>query len=152
MKQYKHTQIGIRLSPLHPVIALVISLPMGYLTIVTGFEPFAVGGLVGGPIGIVTVLVLSTRLTVSVDDQRIETQFGPIVIHNVFYLKDIETYSVLKNFWYCGWRIRLTPRGGIFDVSSLSAIVLQMKSGKRHRFATDDPDNLAKALDEALSV
>ena len=144
MKQYKHTQIGIRLSPLHPVIVLL----MGSLTIVTGFEPFAVGG----PIGIVIALAIFTRLTVSVDAQRIETQFGRIVIHNVFYLKDIETYSVLQNSWYYGWRIRLTPRGGIFDVSSLSGIVLQMKSGKRHRFATDDPDNLAKALDEALSV
>jgi hypothetical protein len=50
------------------------------------------------------------------------------------------------------------PRSGKFGQnciyetrSSFSAIELQMKSGKRYRIGTDDPDNLSKALDEALN-
>ena len=81
----------------------------------------------------------------------IKIQFGLGVIRKVFPLKDIEAYCVVKNPWYYGWGIRFTPRGWLFNVSGFSAIELQMKSGKRYRIGTDDPDNLAKALDEALN-
>ena len=59
---------------------------------------------------------------------------------------------MVKNLWYYGWGIRFTPRSWLFNVSGFSAIELQMKSGKRYRIGTDDPDNLAKALDEALKI
>ena len=73
------------------------------------------------------------------------------IIRKNFPLKEIEAYRVVKNPWYYGWGIRFTPRGWLFNVSGFSAIELQMKNGKRYRIGTDDPDNLAAALDETLN-
>lgn len=143
MEHYKHTQIGYLLLILYSAVLLLI----GYLVILTDFNPFVVGGL----IILFIVLAIFTRLTVTVDDQMIKIQFGLGIIRKNFLLKDIEEYSVVKNPWYYGWGIRLTPRGWLFNISGFSAIELQMKSGKRYRIGTDDPDNLSKALDEALN-
>ena len=142
MMKYRHTQIGY----LHLVLYSALLLFIGYLNIVMDFNPFVLVGL----IVIFIVIGIFTRLTVAVDDQMIKIQFGLGVIRKVFPLKDIEAYCVVKNPWYYGWGIRFTPRGWLFNVSGFSAIELQMKSGKRYRIGTDDPDNLAKALDEAL--
>ncbi len=143
MKQYRHTQIGYFPLILYSGVVLFV----GYLNIATDFNPFALASL----IIILIVLGIFTRLTVAVDDQMIKIQFGMRVVRKVFLLKDIEAYCVVKNPWYYGWGIRLTPRGWLFNVSGFSAIELQMKSGKRYRIGTDDPDNLAKALNEVLS-
>jgi hypothetical protein len=143
MMKYRHTQIGY----LHLVLYSALLLFIGYLNIVMDFNPFVLVGL----IVIFIVIGIFTRLTVAVDDQMIKIQFGLGVIRKVFPLKDIEAYCVVKNPWYYGWGIRFTPRGWLFNVSGFSAIELQMKSGKRYRIGTDDPDNLAKALDEAIN-
>ncbi len=143
MKVYKHTQIGYLLLVLYSAVILFIC----YLNIVTGFIPFALVGL----IIMLIALGLFATLTVAVDDRMLRIQFGLGVIRKGFLLKDIEAYRVVKNPWYYGWGIRFTPRGWLFNVSGFSAIELQMKSGKTYRIGTDEPDNLAKALDEALN-
>jgi len=142
MKEYKHTQIGYLLLILYSAVILY----MGYLNIVTYFNPIALVGL----LIMLIALGLFATLTVKVNDRMIKIQFGLGVIRKGFILKDIETYRAVKNPWYYGWGIRYTPRGWLFNVSGFSAIELQMKSGKKYRIGTDEPNNLAKALDEAL--
>ena len=141
--RYKHTQTGYLLITLYSIAILFL----GYLNIMTNFHPLALIGL------IIVLMVLGTfaRLTVTVDDQMIRIQFGVRIIRKNFPLKEIEAYRVVKNPWYYGWGIRFTPRGWLFNVSGFSAIELQMKNGKRYRIGTDDPDNLAAALDETLN-
>ncbi len=143
MKHYKHTQIGYLLLTLYSIVVLFV----GYLNIMTDFHPFALTGL----IIILIVLWIFTRLTVTVDDRMIKIQFGLRIIRKVFLLKDVEAHRVVKNPWYYGWGIRFTPRGWLFNVSGFSAIELRMKNGKQYRIGTDDPDNLARALDEAVN-
>ena len=143
MKQYKHTQIGYFLLVSYSAVVLFL----GYLNIKTDFYPLTLATL----IIMLIVLGIFSRLTVIVDDQMIKIQFGLRVIRKVFQLKEIEAYRVVKNPWYYGWGIRYTPRGWLFNVSGLSAIELQLTSGKRYRIGTDDPDNLAKALGKALN-
>ena len=143
MEHYKHTQIGYFLLILYGAVVLLI----GSINIMAAFHPLALIGL------IIVLVVLGTfsRLTVTVDDQMIRIQFGLRIIRKTFRLNEITACRAVKNPWYYGWGIRFTPRGWLFNVSGFSAIELQMKSGKRYRIGTDDPDNLASALDEALS-
>ena len=143
MKQYKHTQIGYFLLIVYSIAVLFV----GYLNIMTNFNPFALASL----IIILIALAIFARLTVTVDDQMIKVQFGLRIIRKAFPLKEIEAYRVVKNPWYYGWGIRFTPRGWLFNVSGFSAIELQMKNGKTYRIGTDDLDNLAAALDEVLN-
>lgn len=142
-QQYKHTQIGYFLSVLYSILVLF----MGYLNIMTNFNPFALFGL----LTILIVLGVFSRLTVVVDDQMIKLEFGMRIIRKAFPLKEIERYRVVTNPWYYGWGIRFTPRGWLYNVSGFSAIELQMKSGKLYRIGTDDPENLASALQSALN-
>ena len=142
MEQYKHTQIGYLLLISYGVAALF----MVYLNVMVDFHPLAFAGL----IIILIVLRVFSRLTVTIDDQIIKVEFGLRVIRRVFPLNEIEVYRVVRNPWYYGWGIRLTPRGWLFNVSGLSAIELEMKNGKRYRIGTDEPENLAKALGKAL--
>ena len=142
VEQYKHTQIGYLLLISYSVVALGIA----FLNIAAAFHPLAVALL----IILLIVLGIFSRLTVAIDDRTIKIQFGLRVIRKAFPLKEIDAYRVVKNPWYYGWGIRFTPRGWLFNVSGFSAIELQMKSGKRYRIGTDDPENLAKALGKAL--
>ena len=143
MQQYRHTQIGYHLIILYSAVVVFI----GYVNVLMGFNPIALAAL----IVMVFVLRLFSSLTVAVDAKMIKIQFGLGVIRKVFLLKDVETYFVVKNPWYYGWGIRFTTRGWLFNVSGFSAIELQMKNGKRYRIGTDEPDNLANALTEALN-
>ena len=143
MEQYKHTQIGYLLLTLYSIVVLFLS----YFNIMTNFHPLPLIGL----IIVLIVLGIFSRLTVTVDGQMIKIQFGVRIIRKTFPLKEIEVYRVVRNPWYYGWGIRFTPRGWLFNVSGFSAIELQMKNGKLYRIGTDDPDNLASALDEALN-
>ena len=138
--RYKHTQIGYFLLTVYSIVVLFL----GYLNIMSSFAPLALLGL----IIILVVLGIFSRLTVTVDDQMIKIQFGVRIIRKSFPLKEIETHRVVKNPWYYGWGIRFTPRGWLFNVSGFSAIELQMKNGKLYRIGTDDPINLARALDK----
>ena len=143
MTQYKRTQIGYLLFTLYSIVVLFL----GYFNIMTNFHPLTLIGL----IIVLIVLAIFSRLTVTVNDQMVKIQFGLGIIRKTFRLKEIETCRVVKNPWYYGWGIRFTPRGWLFNVSGFSAIELQMKNGKRYRIGTDDPNNLAKAVDEALN-
>ena len=141
--QYKHTQIGYFLVTVYSIVVLFL----GYFNIMTNFHPLTLIGL------IIVLVILGTfsRLTVTVDDQTIKIQFGFRIIRKAFSLKEIEEFRVVRNPWYYGWGIRFTHQGWLFNVSGFSAIELQMKNGKRYRIGTDDPDNLAAALDETLN-
>lgn len=142
MVHYKHTQIGHLLLISYSVVALFL----GYINILAGFHPVTVVGL----LIVLVPLGIFSRLTVTIDDQTIAVQFGLKFVRKHFPLSEIEAYEVVKNPWYYGWGVRLTPRGWLFNVSGLSAIELRMNNGKRYRIGTDDPDNLARALGEAL--
>lgn len=141
MTRYKHTQIGYLLITLYSIVVLFLF----YFNIMTNFHPLTLIAL------IIILIILATfaRLTVTVDDQTIKIQFGVRIIRKSFPLKEIERYHVVKNPWYYGWGIRFTPRGWLFNVSGFSAIELQMKNGKLYRIGTDEPDSLARALNEA---
>ena len=144
MNQYRHTQIGYLLIILYGGVVVLI----GYFNVLKGFNnPFALAAL----IVLLVILKFFSSLTVTVDDHVIKIQFGLGVYRKAFPLKEIESYAVVKNRWYYGWGIRYTPRGWLFNVSGFSAIELQMNNGKRYRIGTDEPDNLAIALSDALN-
>ena len=142
MNMYKHTQVGYLLIISYSAVILIL----GILYIVTDFNPVALVGL----LIMVIVLGLFATLTVQVSEEMIKIQFGWGVIRKVILLKDIEAFRVVENPWYYGWGIRYTSSGWLYSVSGFSAIELQMKGGKLYRIGTDEPDNFAKVLDEAL--
>jgi hypothetical protein len=138
MKEYKHTQIGFLL-----IIALgAAALMIGNLILATNFSIMAILLLAF----MLLCLLLFATLTVEVNAQEINIQFGIGVIRKRFALKDVQNYRTVKNPWYYGWGIHLIPDGWLYNVSGWEAIELQMKNGHKYRIGTDDPQGFMDAI------
>jgi len=140
---YHHTQVGY--------VTIIISLGIGlaliaWLMAVSGFSWIALGVV----IVLAACLVLFATLTVTVREDRIEMRFGPGLIRRRFLSRDIESCRIVRNPWYYGWGIRLTPHGWLYNVSGFYAVELVMKAGRRYRIGTDAPDDLANAIQQSL--
>jgi hypothetical protein len=104
----------------------------------------------GGVLALVALLFGS--LQVRIDEQGIFVRFGIGVIRRKISLSDVRTFFEVRNPWYYGWGIRLTPSGTLYNVSGLSAVELWLKNGKRLRIGTDEPAALQRALVERLGA
>lgn len=139
---YHHTQIGYFV-----IIALVIACLFCLLFMIfIGFYWITFASLVLFSI----CLALFATLTVMISEDILEIRFGPGIIRKKFSLKEIESCQVVKNPWYYGWGIRMTPHGWLYNVSGLSAIEITMKDGKKYRIGTDVPQDLAQAIQVAI--
>ena len=96
-------------------------------------------------------LLLFHSLTVEINKTKLIVKFGFGIISKKFNLKDIKSSHAVKNHWYYGWGIRLTPNGWLYNVSGLSAVEIQMKNGKKYRIGTDKPKNLEHAIRQAIN-
>jgi hypothetical protein len=85
-------------------------------------------------------------LTVAVDNEELRHWFGPGFWKKSYQLLDIESATVVRNSWFWGWGIRLTPHGWLYNVSGLDAVQLQLQSGRKLRIGTDDPQGLVEAI------
>jgi len=139
---YRHTQVGyVTIAMVSAVIALIL-----FLLVFLAFSWLSVGVLVI----LVTCLVFFPTLTVTVNADALAISYGPGLIRKRFALEGIESCRTVKNPWYYGWGLRLTPRGWLFNVSGLQAVELRMHSGCHYRIGTDEPDRLEAALRRAL--
>lgn len=142
IKSYQHTQIGYLI-----IIALSIPLLILFFAMtLTEFTQIL-------PIVFFTfllALVLFYSLTVEIDKTRLIVKFGFGFINKKFILKDIESCRTVRNPWYYGWGIRITPHGWLYNVSGLSGVEIQMKNGKKYRIGTDEPKSLEQAIIQTI--
>lgn len=142
VKSYQHIQIGYLM-----IITLAIALLfIASLMAVYGFNwvVFTVLIILG------ICLVLFSALTVLIEEDILEIRFGPGVIRKKFSLKDIESCQVVKNPWYYGWGIHLTPYGWLYNVSGFYAVEIRMKTGKKYRIGTNVPNDLEKVILQSI--
>lgn len=139
---YKHTQIGYLM-----IVALTIPMLILFFTMITTdfmkILPMVFFILL-------LSLVLFFSLTVEIDETKFIVKFGFGVIKKKFILQDIESCHIVKNPWYYGWGIRLTPHGWLYNISGFSAVEMQMKNHKKYRIGTDEPEKLERAIVQAI--
>ncbi|MFC2024856.1 hypothetical protein ACFLTG_00360 [Chloroflexota bacterium] len=143
IERYKHTQVGY-------LIIAVMAAVMVWIGVVlanTGMNWIAIGVLVF----IAVALVLFSSLTVVIREDELEARFGPGLIHKQFKLSEIESCQVVKNHWYYGWGIRLTPHGVLYNVSGFHAVEIKLRTGKKFRIGTDVPQELEEAIKQAIN-
>jgi len=142
ISNYHHTQIGYL-----TIIALAIILLFSALLM-------AVAGIHWIAIVVLAILaiclVLFATLTVVIEGDILEIRFGPGIIRKKFLLKEIESCQVVRNPWYYGWGIRLTPHGWLYNVSGFYAVEIKMKAGKKYRIGSDVPNELEQAIRESM--
>lgn len=139
---YKHTQTGYLL-----LIALGIPLLILFFAMITA-EVTKIMSIVC--FTLLLALALSYSLTVEIDKIRLSVKFGFGIINKKFILKDIESCHAVKNPWYYGWGIHLTPHGWLYNISGFDAVEIKMKNSKTYRIGTDEAKKLEHALLQAI--
>lgn len=136
---YRHTQIGT---------LILFSLAIGALIVI------GAGGRMAGPLlaALLLTAFLFSTLTVEVDEENLAFFFGPGFLRRSLPLKSIRSFRVVRNPWWYGWGIHLTPHGWLYNVSGWEAVELELEDGRRLRIGTDEPQRLAQALREALGM
>lgn len=98
----------------------------------------------------VAVFVLAGSLSVTVDAQRVRVVLGAGLVRRTIPIAEIAACDAVRNSWWYGWGIRLTPRGWLWNVSGLDAVELTYRSGKHFRIGTDQPEQLCAAIADAI--
>ncbi|MBP0000941.1 MAG: hypothetical protein J7641_18410 [Cyanobacteria bacterium SID2] len=140
---YKHTQIGIAILVAFAAVAIL-------MLVLRTIQPSWVDLVV-----VVTLAVLALvfgTLTVEVGASKVSCWFGFGLIRKEFSLMEIDEVSIVRNPWFYGWGIRLTPEGWMFNVSGFDAVQLHLASGKRFRIGTDEPQRLEAAIREGIAT
>ena len=146
--RYRHTQTGI----LGPIVAGTLVVIV--IAVITGAAPPLGQSLLLVAFAVVMTLVLLAfnRLTVTVDDEAVTATFGWGWPRRRIDLADIDTAAAVRNSWWYGYGIRLTPRGWMFNVWGLDAVEIRMTDGRAFRIGTDEPGDLVAALDVPASA
>lgn len=102
--------------------------------------------------GVGAVVALFASLTTEVTDQEFRFYFGPGFWTRTFSLDTIQGVEVVRNpIWY-GWGIRYTPAGWLYNVSGRSAVEVDLGHEGVIRVGTDEPEQLARTLRQAMEV
>jgi len=141
MEIYRHRQVGLL-----PMVLLVAVFALTAAIRVA--SPSAVVDRISASVLIVVVLLIGLfwSLTVEVDSERVTVWFGFGLIRRSFPVSEIREAIRVRNPWYYGWGIRLTPSGWMFNVSGLDAVELTLARNRAFRIGTDDPDRLVEAI------
>lgn len=142
MEKHKHTQAGYVI-----IISLAITMILGsYFTKIDELESAAYVIF----IFLLICLILFYSLTITITENFLKIRFGVGIISKQFPLNEITSYKIVKNPWYYGWGIHLTPHGCLYNVSGFYAIEITTKTGKKYRIGTDDPERLENILKQTL--
>ena len=141
---YEHTQRGYLV--IGAVLAVFVIIAASTIVFGPGPVPVIVGGLM------VFLLALFSTLTVRVDGGYLSLAFGPIhLFRKSWPLFDITSVVVVRNPWYYGWGIRWTPHGPLYNISGYDAVEVTLSSGKKFHIGTDEPEDLKRTIEKAVS-
>jgi len=85
-------------------------------------------------------------LTLHIEGWTLYVRFGPGVFRKRFDLDQVTACRPVRNTWLHGWGIHWMPGTWVYNIAGYDAVELQMRSGKRVRIGTDEPDALADAI------
>ena len=90
-----------------------------------------------------------SSLTITIDDTTLRAAFGPGWITKSVPIGEIASARPVPVRWWYGWGIRLTPHGGLYNVSGWDAVEIALRNGRRFCLGTDQPGELVHAIESA---
>ena len=141
MTRDRHTQTGwiLRIFVIAPALVLLLVGP--------ALRDHAAMSILLPLVAFLAVLgFLFSTLTIEIDDKDLRWRFGLGVWRKSVALADIVLASRVRNPWWYGFGIHLTPYGWLYNVGGLDAVQIVLRDGRRVRLGTDEPDALARSL------
>lgn len=143
---YRHTQLGT-------LTLWSLGIPVAFLVLSFAAGPASPAIVSGGVLVVLLVcMLLFHSLTTQVSTDVVSMALGPGWIRHTIAVRSIRTARAVRNPWWYGWGIRLTPRGWLWNVSGLSAVELELVDGSRFRIGTDEPVRLVQAIEQAARL
>src|SRR5262249_53221886 len=87
-------------------------------------------------------------LTVSVDADSLNLQFGSRLVKKSFPLQTIKSVTKIRTTPMQGWGIHFIGKGWLYNVYGLDAVEVEFKDGKRAFIGTDEPDELVAVINQ----
>ena len=144
---YQHTQTGLLTRRLLRAISIITAGSGLFVALRSTLRSIP---LLASSAIVFVCATLFDSLTVRVSHDLVEISFGIGIIRKQFDVGNIRRASVVKNKWYYGWGIRLTPHGWLYNVSGLDAVEILMDNGKQYRIGTDQPNELENAINTVI--
>ncbi|HEX2204496.1 MAG TPA: hypothetical protein VHG91_14390 [Longimicrobium sp.] len=139
---YAHTQVGW----LFLAVTGAMAVGFGWSVVREG-RPGSALGLAAA----VVCGVLFCTLTIRLERDRLVWRFGPGLVRRSVPLAEVEEVRPVRNSPLWGWGLRHFPGGGrLYNVSGTGAVEVRLRSGRRFRLGTDEPEALARALEARL--
>ena len=138
MMEYRHAQQAF----------LPLAGWIGFVAIAASFIPREAWRLWNGAfvLAITVVMVVFSRLTVTVNNETVVTGFGLGWPRHKEALADVVSATEVRNTWIQGWGIRKISGGWMYNVVGYDAVELDLNSGKKFRIGTDEPGALCAAI------
>lgn len=92
--------------------------------------------------------LLFMSLTVIVEPSCVRLIYGLGLIRRRIPMERIESAIPVRNSWWYGLGIRLTPHGWMWNIQGLDAVELTYVDGGRFRIGTADPEGLSAAIND----
>jgi len=140
--EYRHTQWGFLAIPTLLLFAVVIPITASDDETTVAITAL----LIVSTIALLGIVLLFSRLEVTVSDGRIVTAFGFGRPHREIDLADVTAVRQVRNTWIQGTGIRKISGGWMYNVWGLDAVEVDLSSGNVFRIGTDDPENLLATI------
>lgn len=96
------------------------------------------------------VLLMTFRLKVNIVDNKLELTYGIGLYKKRFDLTDVKKVTLVKNKWYCGWGVRISSEGTIYNISGFDGVKVDLQSGVSFIVGTNKPIELFQVLNKFI--
>ena len=140
--EYRHTQWGYAALPTILLFAVMIPMAAADDDVSVTFNV----AMVAFTVALLAVVLLFSRLEVTVSEGRIVTAFGFGRPHREIELVDVTAVRQVRNTWIQGWGIRKISNGWMYNVWGLDAVEVELSTDSVFSIGTNDPENLLAAI------
>jgi hypothetical protein len=98
------------------------------------------------------VVWMFSRLTITIDGEKLRAAFGPGIVYKTIRLAEIASCEPVRIKWWEGWGIHLSRFGWLYNVSGWHAVAIRLRNGKRLALGTDQPNELSEAIRRRASA
>ncbi|MFV9673651.1 MAG: hypothetical protein ACNYZH_10535 [Acidimicrobiia bacterium] len=140
--EYRHTQWGYTAIPTFLLFAVIIPFTVNDDETTVAITAM----LIAFTVALLAIVLLFSRLEVTVSNGRIVAAFGFGRPHREIELSDVVAVRQVRNTWIQGWGIRKITGGWMYNVWGLDAVEVELSSDTVFRIGTDDPENLHTAI------
>lgn len=149
--KYDNTQMGWLILNLMGLIVFFITI--AYVNR-WGNQPIPTWGFIFMVVLFVLIASLFYKLRIRIDEEAIHIVYGIGLIHIRIKPQRVDRVRVVRNPWYYGMGIRLTPRGMLYSIQGMDAVEIEYFKGisKRVRIGSDDCLNLKRFLEQKYNL